>query len=52
MTAAGPWGMLAVAVSGSHGEERLSMDPSAQFCPHPVCDDKGRVGTGNIGIQS
>jgi len=28
------------------------MDPLAQFCPNPVCRDKGRVGAGNIGIHS
>jgi len=28
------------------------MDPSAQFCPNLACGDKGRVGSGNIGIHS
>jgi transposase-like protein len=28
------------------------MDPSVQFCPNPVCGDKGRVGAGTIGIHS
>lgn len=28
------------------------MDPSAQFCPHPACPDKGRVGAGASGIPS
>ncbi len=28
------------------------MGPHSVFCPNPTCPDKGRVGTGNSGIQS
>lgn len=28
------------------------MDPSATFCPHLACPDKGRIGQGNIRIHS
>jgi hypothetical protein len=28
------------------------MDPSAEFCPHSACRDKGLRGHGNIGVHS
>ena len=28
------------------------MNPQAQFCPHPACCDRGKVGAGNVTIHS